>query len=146
MCLHGHAFIKIGDEVFDYDATLSAAGLYLLRTVTDNHIIREGEAMLPCCGHMMIANDDLSSVDICGCPNGLDWSVIHENGKIKLVTEAGNTTFIDIDIYKEEIYAFTDKIEDFFKKSSPKIFSETETFERDAYTAFWNEWRKLRKH
>ena len=37
----------------------------------------------------MLANDDLGSVYIYGCPNGLDWSVIHENGRIKLVTESG---------------------------------------------------------
>ena len=145
-CLHGEVIVKIGEEVFSYDPTVSASALYLLRTLSDNHIINTKEPILPCCGHFMIPSDDLNSVNISGCNNGVDWSVIHENGNIKLITEAGNTTFIDIDIYKEEIYAFTDKIEDFFKKSSPKIFSETETFERDAYTAFWNEWHKLRSY
>ena len=143
LCLHGHAVVKIGDEVFDYGATLSATGLYLLRTITDNHIIREGEAMLPCCGHMMIANDDLSSVDICGCPNGLDWSVIHENGRVKIVTEAGKETFIEIDDYKNEVYAFVDKIEEYYQSCLSKNMP-SEEFERNGYTAFWNEWHRRR--
>jgi hypothetical protein len=144
LCLHGHAVVKIGDEVFDYGATLSATGLYLLRTLTDNHIIHDDQAMLPCCGHSMYANEDLSSVDIGGCPNGVDWSVIHEDGKIKFVTEAGRETLISIDDYRNDVFAFADKIEDFYKKSSPKKLSEADAMMRDGYTAFWNEWRRRR--
>lgn len=144
LCLHGHVFAKIGEEIFEYDATVSAAGLYLLRTLTDNHIIHDDQAMLPCCGHWMMANGDLSSVDIGGCPNGIDWSVIHEDGKIKLVTESGKETFIDIDNYREEVYTFVDKIDAFYKKCSPKNLTEVDVMSRDGYTAFWNEWRRCR--
>lgn len=140
LCLHGHVFAKLGDEIFEYDATVSATGLYLLRTLTDNHIIHKEEHMLPCCGHLMIANDDLSSVDIGGCPNGIDWSVIHEGGNIKFITETGKTTFVDMYDYRAEVFAFTDKIEEFYKKCSPKNLLKADEMSRDAYTAFWNEW------
>lgn len=143
-CLHGHVFAKIGEEILEYDTTVSAAGLYLLRTLTENHIIHEHEHILPCCGHRMMANEDLSSVNIGVCPNGVDWSVIHENGKIKLVTEAGRETLIGIDDYKQEVDAFADKIEDYYEKCSPKNMP-SEEYERNGYTAFWNEWRRHRR-
>jgi len=139
-CLHGQVFTKIGDERFTYDATISAAGLYLLRTLTANHIIHDGQAMLPCCGHTMYAHEDLLSVDISGCPNGIDWSVTHENGKVKLITEASKVTFVNFDDYRDEVYLFTDKIEAFYDKSSPKNSSEVDAISRDGYIAFWNEW------
>ena len=144
LCLHGHVVAKIGEEILEYDATVSAAGLYLLRTLTENHIIHDDQAMLPCCGHSMYANDDLSSVDIGGCPNGLDWSVTHEDGRIKLVTEAGKEVSIDSDEYKKEVYMFTDKIESFYNDCIPKN-TPSEEFERNGYTAFWNEWRRRRQ-
>jgi len=149
-CLHGHAYAKIGDEFFEYDAAVSATGLYLLRSLTENHIIHEHEHeyeyvhILPCCGFGMMANDDLSSVYFCECPNGVDWSVIHENNKIKLVTESGAETLIDIDDYRQEVYAFADKIEAFYKKSSPKNLSGADSMSRDGYIAFWNEWHRRR--
>ena len=144
-CLHGNVMVKLGEEFFEYGATVSAAGLYLLRTLTENHLIREGEAMLPCCGHFMIANEDLSAVGIYCCPNGLDWSVTHENGSVKLITKTEKETLIDIDVYRDEVYAFADKIEAFYKNSAAKNLSGTDTFLRDGYIAFWNEWNRRRQ-
>ena len=143
-CLHGNAFAKIGEEIFEYDATVSVTGLYLLRTLTKNHILHEDQPMLPCCGHWMMAKDNLCSVDIGGCPNGIDWAVFHEDGRIKLVTETGNETLVDFDYYREEVFAFAGKIEAFNAKSSPKNLLQIEAMERNGYTAFWNEWRRRR--
>ena len=143
-CLHGRATAKIGDEFFEYDATVSATALYLLRTLRENHILHECEHMLPCCGHTMISNEDCSSVDICGCPNGVDWSVMHEHNMIKLVTETGAETLIDIDAYTDEVFSFADKIEVFYKNSLQKNLAELDDFSRNGYTAFWNEWRRRR--
>ncbi|MCL2048089.1 MAG: hypothetical protein FWG87_05110 [Defluviitaleaceae bacterium] len=144
LCLHGRVLVKIGKEIFDYDATVNAAGLYLLRTLTDNHIIHEKQFMLPCCGNMMIASDDFSSVDILGCNNGLDWSVLHENGGVRLVTQAGKEAFIDIDDYRNEVYAFADKVEEYYQNCLSKNVPVGEEFEWDGYTAFWNEWHRRR--
>ena len=144
LCLHGHAVAKIGDEFFEYDATVSATALYLLRTLRESHIPRECEHMLPCCGHTMISNEDCSSVNIFGCPNGVNWSVMHERNMIKLVTETGAETLVDIDAYTDEVFAFADKIEVFYKKSLPKNLAELDDFSRNGYTAFWNEWHRRR--
>ena len=144
LCLHGHVVAKIGEEILEYDATVSAAGLYLLRTLTETHIIHENQAMLPCCGHSMFANDDLSSVDIGVCSNGIDWTVIHEEGRVKLITEAGNETFVDMDDYRDEVCSFADTVEAFYRKCSPKNIPTYE-YAHNGYTAFWNEWNRCRK-
>ena len=143
LCLHGYATVRIGDEIFKYDATVSSTALYLLKSLKENHKIYENNQMLPCCGFFMIANDDLSKVDICGCPDGIDWSVYHENDEIVLITEAGKITKISMNTYRKEVFSFADKIEDFYNKSNPKILPKDD-FDRNGYIAFWNEWKSIR--
>ena len=48
LCLHGHAIVYIGNERLEFDATVSATALYLLKTLTEEHIIHEDNQMLPC--------------------------------------------------------------------------------------------------
>ena len=45
-CLHGHAVAYIGREKLEYDCTVSATALFLLKTLTENHILHEGNQML----------------------------------------------------------------------------------------------------
>ena len=45
------------------------------RLLHQTHIVKR---QLPCCGHFMIPNETLDNVTILGCPNGIDWSVIHD--------------------------------------------------------------------
>ena len=143
VCLHGDVIVKIGSEILAYSATVSAAGLYLLRTLTENHTIHDGQAMLPCCGHSMYANDDFRSVHISGCPNGLDWSVIHEDGRVKLVTESGIEAWLDWAAYRDEVCSFADQIKAFYKAGSPKHIEED--WARNGYVAFWREWLRRRE-
>ena len=143
LCLHGDVTVQIGDETFKYNATVSATALYLLKTVSQNHIIYKENQMLPCCGDLLIANDDLSNVDIYGCPNGIDWTVIHNGGNVKIVTENNKETIVNINDYIEEVYKFADKVDSFYKKCTAKILPDDE-FDRNGYIAFWNEWNRRR--
>lgn len=142
LCLHGDAVAKIGEEIFRYNATVSATALYLLKTLTQDHIMNEDNQMLPCCGHFMIPDNDLTNVDICGCPNGIDWTVLHDKDRIKIITESGRETTIHMEEYQKEVFRFADKIEDFYNKCSPKNLSNE--YDRDCYYAFWNEWHRRR--
>jgi hypothetical protein len=145
LCLHGHTVAAIGDETLEYDATVSATALYLLKTLKKEHRMGEGEnPMLPCCGFFLIADDTLSSVEIMGCPNGVDFSVLHESGQIVLVTESGKRTVVPTEEYKEAVFAFADKIEAFYRSSAKKVLPD-DAFERNGYIAFWNEWKRLRE-
>ena len=144
LCLHGDVTAIIGDDVLQYDdATVSSSALYLLKSIKEDHKIYESNQMIPCCGFVMIANESLSRVDICGCPDGVDWSVLHENDDVILITETGKRTVIPIDEYRKTVFAFADLIESFYNSAEDKIIPEDE-FDRNGYVAFWNEWRALR--
>ena len=144
LCLHGRAIAIIGDKQLEYDATVSAAALYLLKSITEDHIIAEDLQLFPCCGFSFVPSEDLLEVHIIGCNNGIDWTVLHENSRVKIILEEGETIFVDIDEYKKEVFAFADKVEAFYKSCSPKILPDDE-FERNGYTAFWNEWHRRRE-
>ena len=144
LCLHGNAKAVIGERTYEFHATVSATALYLLKTVTEDHVIGKDNQMLPCCGHFMVPDKDLQNVTIAGCPEGIDWSVIHENGGIKLIAEDGYECEIDPEEYKAEAFAFADMIESFYAQCSPKEFDRGDKFRKDCFTAFWNEWRRRR--
>ncbi|MDE7477213.1 MAG: hypothetical protein K2M91_04555 [Lachnospiraceae bacterium] len=144
LCLHGDVTAVIGDECFTDECTVSATALYLLKTLTEDHVIWEDNQMMPCCGHFIIPNDDLSEVTIVGCPNGIDWSVIHEGASVKLITESGKETVVPVKDYAKKVFRFADKVEAYYQLCSPKIISENE-FYQNGYTAFWNEWHRRRE-
>ena len=143
LCLHGRGIAQIGDETFECDCTVSSTALYLLKSLTEDHPNSKSNQMFPCCGFSIYPCKDTGNVDICGCPNGVDWSVIHDGDKVRLVTEAGKEVIIAIDEYREAVYSFADKIESFYSASPPKMPYDEE--ERIAYTAFWDEWKRRRK-
>lgn len=91
----------------------------------------------------MIANEDLSEVYISGCNKGIDWTVRHQTEGIEIILEDGETTLIDPDEYKKEVFSFADKVERFYLSSSPKKLPEDE-FDKNGYLAFWNEWHRRR--
>lgn len=115
LCLHGDIVVTIGEEKLSYtEATASASALRMLKTLTEDHLPTEGEQMLPCCGHTIIANKTLDQVDIIGCNNGVDWTVLHDNGMIKLITEEGNTVSLYYLQYKEEVMYFANIVENYY--------------------------------
>ena len=143
-CLHGDVTVTIGDEILKYDdATVSATALDLLKTLTRDHIIYQENQLLPCCGFFYIADDKLENVEISGCPNGVDWSVLHENGNIKLVLESGKQEMISMEEYQKEVFRFADHIKAFYASATPKKLPKEE-FDRNGYIAFWNEWDRRR--
>lgn len=144
LCLHGTAKVSIGDEKYEDTCTVSAAAIALLRTLTQNHVLgEENIQMLPCCGHSMFANEDLTLVDIIGCNNGIDWTVIHEGEYIKLITESGKCTLVHINEYKKEVFKAVDKVEAYYKNCKEKVFSDD--IDKDGYMALWNEWEIRRR-
>lgn len=144
LCLHGHAVATIANRKLSYDATVSATGLYLLKSLTEDHILFEDNQMLPCCGFFMIPNKTLDNVTICGCPNGIDWSVLHNgDGSVTLELEDGTKETVAMPDYKAAIFRFTDMVEAFYASCSPKKLPDDD-FTRNGYLAFWREWHRRR--
>lgn len=143
LCLHGDVIVNIGNERFETSCTVSATALYLLKTLNENHIINEDNQMLPCCGHFYIPNETNDTVHISGCPNGIDWTILHVQNGVEITTESGAKTFIGMDAYQKAVFDFADKVAQYYKHCSPKTIP-AEDFERKGYIAFWNEWSARR--
>ena len=90
LCLHGHVTVQFGDTVLEDTGTVSATALYLLKTLTNDKLMAEDNIqMIPCCGHTLIANDDLTEVAISGCDTGTDWTTIHEGNAVRFILPPG---------------------------------------------------------
>lgn len=143
-CLHGDVKALVGEETFETSCTISAMALRLLKTLNEDHNIPNcEEQMLPCCGFFIIPNETLDNVVVTGCPNGIDWIVKHENGKIKIQTQGGKETMISFEEYKKEVFRIADEVEDYYNSCNPKIIEDE--FDKDGYIAFWNEWHRRRE-
>jgi len=149
LCAHGHVHVKIGNEVVadkdTFELTLSSTALHLMRTITCDYKKGDfGNQLLPCCGHFLIADETMDFITICGCPSGIDWTIIHiDDQNIKHITERGQEAIISKEKYIKLVLDFADQIEQFYKMSKSKIIP-TDDFDRRGYLAFWNEWRILR--
>lgn len=143
LCLHGLAVAFIGRKKFTYYSTVSSTALYLLKSLTDDHIINKSDnQMLPCCGFSMFPDGMGNNVRILGCPDGIDWTVKHIGDDIILITDDGTEERISLEEYKKEVFRFADIIEDFYNKCSPKNISDD--YDRKMYNLFWNEWHRRR--
>ena len=143
LCLHGKVTARIGAEILAGHGTVSASALYLLRSLSENHQTGKENQMIPCCGHFLIANDDLTAVEIIGCPYGTDWKVDQVAGGVKITTDSGKETFVPMDRYRAEVFRFADRVEAYYNACAPKL--PQDDFARRGCTAFWNEWHRRRR-
>lgn len=145
LCLHGHVTVQVSDLILEDYGTVSATALYLLKTLKEDKIMSEMDIqMIPCCGHSIFANKDLTEVEIVGCNKGTDWSVVHEGDYIKIILPTGHEEEVLFSDYKAEVVRFADKVEEFYGSCTPKILPNDE-IDRNGYIAFWNEWHRRRE-
>lgn len=143
LCLHGHAIVHIANVKLEYDATISSTALYLLKSLSEEHLVGQDNQMLPCCGHFLIANKELNNVVVLGCPKGIDWAIRHKGDTIEIELEDGTKDQIPFEEYKAEVFRFADLVEAFYNACSPKVLPN-DMFEKNGYIAFWNEWHTRR--
>lgn len=143
LCLHGHGIATIGARTLEYDCTVSATALQLLKSLTEDHIFSNGSQMLPCCGHFLIPDEQGENVYISGCNAGEDWAIRHIEGAVELILEDGYAVTVPLEDYRREILPFVQKIEDFYNAHPRKLSKDK--FELDGYTAFWKEWHRRKE-
>ena len=146
LCLNGDVFVKIGNKVLDNDKdgwTVSAGAYRMLQSLYRDHMAGNEQHLLPCCGHFMFVDEETDQLIISGCPNGLDWSVMHENGMVRLMADANNQIIIPFNEYKDIVFKFADEIKAYYDKCTPKK-PKQDDFENKAYERFWSDWEKLR--
>lgn len=143
-CVHGKVICKIDGcnlSNDDSDWCVSASAYRFLHSLFENHFLGAEEQMIPCCGHFLIPSDDKTSVTISGCPNGIDFDVIHEDNKIIIRTQDGITYTVTFEEYKAAVLSYAKQIEDFYHNSPPRQFEDE--FDQDGFSAFCNEWYSL---
>lgn len=142
LCLHGHVTVQFGDTILEDHGTVSATALYLLKTLSENKIMAPYDIqMIPCCGHFLIANKELTNVMISGCDKGTDWSTIHEDNTVRLLLPSGQEEVVTLREYQYAVLDFAKSVKQFYDACTPKEIPE-DAFDRNGYIAFWNEWQR----
>ena len=150
-CAHGKILFQVGNIIFvrpeDGIWTVSAAGLFLLRTLEHDHTaenpVSEFNFLIPHCGNDAWKNKGSRFNVVCmGCNQGRNPEVIHRHNKILVRTEQEQS--VSFQDWKESVFAFADEVRGFYDESSPEVVPDPEAL-REGWTAFWQEWRSRRE-
>ena len=149
-CAHGRIQFEIGNTTFvrpeDGIWTVSAAGLFLLRTLEHEHTtanpVSESNFLIPCCGHTVWANTSGRFKVLCmGCNIGKDPEILHRRNRL-LVRGVGEEV-VPLTEWKDGVFAFVDEVRRFYDQSAPKVIPDDQA-EQDGWVAFWHEWKSRR--
>lgn len=133
--------VLVGPEAGDF--AVSAAAIHLLRTLDRDHKPASlvGEQLFPCCGHAMY---DTGSEDVlfCGCPNGSNVYVTHEeNDTIRLTTHSGQSHLVSFGDWLGAVNQFSDCVHAFYEASLPKAPGREDAA---GFAKMWLEWDRRR--
>lgn len=143
-CVHGKVVcildgVDLSNDVSDW--CVSASAYRFLQSLFKNHVQGAEEHLIPCCGHFLLPSADRTRVTIYGCPNGIDFDVIHENGRVVVRVQNGSTHTVSFDEYRTAVLAYAKQIEDFYHQNPPRQFQDP--FDQEGFSAFCQEWYDL---
>jgi len=150
-CAHGRVHLEIDETTLvrleEGPWTLTAAALFLLRTLTDDHTpelpVAEASQLFPCCGFNVAKASSRYPVVCFGCPNGVDVWVRHAHGQLSLIRGDLMAT-VPLREWRFAVHAFADEVARLHSRSTPKA-RIAEEVDREAWAAFWREWEALRE-
>jgi len=148
LCAHSGVDFRIGDSVLvqpsDGDWTVSAAALYLLRTLSQPHTKEQPitEYLFPCCGNGIFEVDGQDDVQIVGCNSGIDFEVLQVGDEIILTVQDGTQFRIAFSDWRRAVCDFSDSVRAFYSASSPK--EPEDDWERRSFDKFLAEWSRRR--
>ncbi len=146
-CAHGRVLFAVGDEVLlcpeDGQSTVSAAALFLLRTLAASHSRRspvaEGSFLFPCCGHNVFTTQASCYGFVCmGCLGGFDFEVLHEDEYVRIKAGEDVDELVPFQEWKRAVFGFVDDLLRFYASQAPKDELE-DGEERDGWRMFWAE-------
>jgi hypothetical protein len=144
-CAHGYIDIRIDDITFvskdDGGWNVSAAALFMLRTVSSNHTpeesVTDGNFLIPCCGHAPQGRGKYRVI-IVGCNTGIDPTIKHIGNSVRIEL-GGKQVTVPQKQWATAILGFVEQVEEFYRISSPKDPIEDEHDKR-GWSYFWEEW------
>ncbi len=146
-CAHGNVEFRVNDAIFvkpeDGDWSVSAAGLYLLRTLEYSHTAEDpandpvtDNYLFPCCGfNVWLIKGKLA---VMGCPNGINVEVVRSGENVTLKKEGVEVT-VGSEEWKSAVFSFADQIKEFYRSEAPKKAPE-DKLDREGWETFWKEW------
>jgi hypothetical protein len=148
-CAHGDVEFRIGPDVLlntsGCELTLSAAALYLLRTLSVPHTKQApvGDQLFPCCGFSLYDIAGEPDVVICGCSNGEDFEILHEpdGGGVLIRSDAGGEWRVSWPEWRIAVLAFADQVSEFYTACSPKVVGPDD---EPGFQKFKSEWQRRR--
>ena len=148
LCSHGGIRLTVGGQVItfgedDDEYGISESALALLRTLESDHSPEQRVAerlIFHGCGAILMM----------GCPVGIDWSVSHVGGQVRIddvvrydtvdETEAvrfpGVAVELSEDEYRLQVVAFAERAKEPFEGIAKELADD---FERQQYEEFWEE-------
>jgi hypothetical protein len=149
LCAHGDVEFRVGENVLldptaGRNLTVSAAALYLLRTLSAPHTKQSpvGDHLFPCCGFTMYDIDDQDDVVICGCPSGVDFEVRHQGGEVVIRSDEGREYRAAGDEWRSAVFEFADRVSSFYAGAATKQPADDE--DRRGFAKFASEWERRR--
>jgi hypothetical protein len=148
-CVHGDVELSAAGTTFVVPGggawNLTAAGLFLLRTLTENNTpsdsVCEGNYLFPCCGfNPMLIGSGKYPLVIQGCPNGIDVSVEHLDAGIRLSADGGKTALVSDAEWRAAVLGFAAQIEAWYARHPPRAEPGSE-FDARGWEALWSEWK-----
>lgn len=150
-CAHGFVELSIDGVRFastsDGDLTVSAAALFLLRTVTSDHApnqsVTDGNFLIPCCGFTIWPSETTRyPYYIVGCNHGINPEIRHREGAVHIVL-GEKSAAVPLHEWVRAVLRFSDQVQDFYDSSAPKDTIEDD-LDRAGWDLFWQEWRGQR--
>ena len=148
-CAHGNVDFRIGDDVLletnGNGLSVSGAALYLLRTLSMPHAKAGpfGDQLFPCCGIIMPAKAHEENAVLCGCNIGEDFEILHTVEGDGVIVRAidGREWRVRWPEWREAVFAFADRVSEFYAASSPKQLDEADAA---GFKNFQDEWSRRR--
>jgi hypothetical protein len=135
-------FIVGGETLSDGgEWCVSASAYRFLRTLYEDHEAGREEHLIPCCGHFMVPSERDHGVDIIGCPNGIDFSIRHEDGMVLIETDRGVVYTVSYEEYKEAVLDYALQIYDYYDKS-PARYIEND-HDGYAFAVFMKDYHRM---
>lgn len=151
LCAHGQVDFRLGNDILVDSGTcpkvtVSAAAMYLLRTLSRAHTKQEpvGDALFPCCGHAMWDVDGEQDVVLQGCGAGVDFEILHapEEPRCAIRSDAGAWR-LQSSAWQAAVFQFADRVSAFYATSSPKRPSADDAAGFRKFVAEWERRRGL---
>jgi len=151
-CAHGDVTFTIDSIPFATGKeaeflTVSAAALFLLRTLSHDHTqaepVAEASQLFPHCGFTAWADDGRFPVVVIGCNIGIDLEVVHSAGAVTIQAQDEEKATVTEAEWRDAVVGFVDEVQAFYDASPPrKPFGDP--VDDEGWAAFWQEWRELR--